>query len=127
VANGKAITITDIESPRVKVALFTQHAILSLATTAGLEFPDPQFPNNSREIVFYADSPAIANAALDGLVLTPDPNFPNPFDYGQISVNVWVEDTTIVSYPSTASAYTNVTVTPVDDAPVAVDDNYAVL
>jgi VCBS repeat-containing protein len=73
-ANGNAITITDVESPTILVALFVQEGILTLANTDGLEFPDPSHMNNSREIVFYADNPAEANAALNGLAFTPDAN-----------------------------------------------------
>src|SRR5262249_34140724 len=121
-ANGKAITITDVESPRVQVVLMTQNGILSLATTAGLAFPDPASLNNSPRITFYADDPAEANAALNGLVFTPNPDF-----NGSVYFDVWVQDLTVVSYyPVTASAYVPITVSPVNDAPVAADDSYAV-
>ncbi len=70
-ANGNAITIFDIESPRVLVALLVQNGILTLPSTAGLEFPDPQNLNNSPSVVFIADDPAEANAALNGLIFTP--------------------------------------------------------
>src|SRR5262249_50900183 len=121
-ANGKAITITDIESPRVLVSVFVQNGILTLATTAGLTFPDPQSLNNTAHVTFYADNPAVANAALAGLVFTPDPNF-----NGSVYFNVWVQDMSVVSsYPVTASAYLTITVTPVNDPPVAADDSYAV-
>ncbi len=46
-ANGNAITIVDIESPRVLVALLVQDGILTLQNTAGLEFPYPDSVNNS--------------------------------------------------------------------------------
>ena len=74
-ANGNAITMTDIESPRVLVALLVQDGILTLPSTAGLEFPYPESTNNSPSITFYADNPAEANAALDGLVFTPATDF----------------------------------------------------
>ena len=68
-ANGNAITIIDPDSPRVLVNM-SAFGTLSLATTEGLEFPYPDAAaNNSSWIMFYADSPAIANAALDGLRL----------------------------------------------------------
>src|SRR5262249_9228720 len=122
VANGKAITVTDIESPRLLVVLLVQNGILSLPNTTGLQFPDPASLNNSAHVTFYADNPAEANAALDGLVFTPDPNY-----NGTVYSNVWVQDMTVVSsYPVTASAWVPITVTPVNDAPVAADDSYAV-
>src|SRR5262249_18248374 len=121
-ANGKAITVTDIESPRVLVVLLSQNGILTLASTAGLEFPDPTSLNNRPRITFYAHNPAAANAALDGLVFTPDPNY-----NGSVYFNVWVQDMTVVSlYPVTSSASVPITVTPVNDAPVAMDDSYTV-
>src|SRR5262249_34498785 len=92
-----------------------------LGNAAGLEFPDPASLNNSPRVTFYADDPAEANAALDGMVFTPNPNY-----NGLVYFNVMVQDTTFVSFPMTASAYTYITVTPVNDAPVAVDDSYAV-
>ena len=121
-ANNTAITITDIESPRLEVVLLAQNGILSLPNTAGLEFPDPASLNNTAHIAFDADNPAEANAALDGLVFTPAANY-----NGSVYFNVWVQDLSVVSsYPVTASASTTITVTPVNDAPVAVDDGYAV-
>ena len=41
-ANGNAITVTDIESPRVLVALLVQNGILTLPSTAGWNFPIPR-------------------------------------------------------------------------------------
>src|SRR5439155_3574865 len=56
------------------------------------------------------------------LVFTPDPNY-----NGSVYFNVWVQDLTVVSsYPVTASAPVPITITPVNDAPVATDDSYAV-
>ena len=52
----------------------------------------------------------------------PTPNF-----NGQTYLTLLVQDTTFVSYPPIdAFAYAPITVTPVNDAPVAVDDSYAV-
>src|SRR5262245_45910505 len=65
VAGGNAFTVIDPESPRVLVDLLTQDGILTLPSTAGLEFPNPAHINNSPSITFYADNPAEANAALD--------------------------------------------------------------
>jgi VCBS repeat-containing protein len=120
-ATGNAITITDLESPPVLVALLVQNGILTLPSTDGLEFPDPGSVNNSPSITFYADDPAEANAALDGLVFTPDPDF-----HGWVYLSLLVRDTTVVSYPMEAYGSVSITVTPVNDAPVAVDDSYVV-
>src|SRR5262249_61814130 len=103
------------------VSLLVKNGNLTLPSTAGLEFPDPNSVNNSPYITFYADNPAEANAALDGLVFTPDANY-----NGSVYFNFWVQDTTIVSYPVTASASVPITVTPINDAPVAVNDTYLV-
>jgi len=120
-AGGNAFTVADVESPRVIVDLLVQDGILTLPSTAGLEFPEPGSINNSPSIRFYADNPAEANAALDGLVFTPNANF-----NGQVYLTLLVRDTTILFPPVDAFAYTQITVTPVNDAPVAADDFYDV-
>jgi len=97
-----------------------QDGILTLPSTAGLEFPYPDSVNNSPHITFYAANPAAAIAALDGLVLTPNPNY-----HGTINLNVWAQDTTAGnSYYGTTSANVTITVTSVNDAPIAVPDSY---
>ena len=119
-ATGNAITITDIENPRVVVALLVTDGILTLRSTAGLEFPYPDSVNNSKSITFIADSPAEANAALEGLVYTPAPDQHGPFLLG-----VQASDLTSPSYPTDSDwADVAITVTPVPDAPIAADDAY---
>ncbi|MBO0697692.1 MAG: tandem-95 repeat protein, partial [Zavarzinella sp.] len=116
-ANGNAITVTDPESPRVRVTLVVQNGILTLPSTAGLEFPYPDSVNNSPAITFYADDPAEANAALNGLVFTPNANF-----NGSSGLTIQVLDMTIASPPVDAWGFVSINVSPVNDAPVAVDD-----
>ena len=120
-ANGNAFTVIDIESPRVLVALLVQDGILTLPSTAGLEFPDPESINNSPSITFYADNPAEANAALDGLIFTPNAELQRPGLSRRLGPGHdlrlptrWTRSPTCRS-PSP----------PVNDAPVAVDDIYA--
>src|SRR6185369_6796628 len=79
----------------------------------------PGSDNNTSSIAFYADNPAAANAALNGLIMTPDPNY-----NGTIYLNFYVTDTTSTSYYGYASGSTTINVTPVNDAPVAVPDSY---
>src|SRR5262249_14540092 len=119
-ANGNAITVIDIESPPVLVALTTNNGILTLPNTAGLVFY-PGYPNNSSSIAFYADDPAEANAALNGLVFTPNANF-----NGNTYLDVWVEDQSFVAQSVNASAFVPLSVTSVNDVPVAMDDSYSV-
>jgi hypothetical protein len=95
-----------------------QEGILTLQNTAGLEFPYPETTNNSPQITFYADNPAEANAALDGLVFTPNANF-----NGQVYLSLFVQEIGIFP-PMEAFDYTQITITAVNDAPVAVDDFY---
>src|SRR5262249_52137288 len=119
-ANGNGITIADADTPRVLVALLVQDAIITLPNTAGLQFY-PGYTNNSAQVVFYADTPAAANAALNGMIVTPNPNY-----NGTIYLSVWAQDTTArSSYYGTASANVTITVTPVNDPPVAVNDSYS--
>src|SRR6185369_16175168 len=100
-ANGNAITVSDADQPRVLVSLWVQNGILTLPSTAGLEFPYPGSDNNTSSIAFYADNPAAANAALNGLIMTPDPNY-----NGTIYLNFYVTDTTSTSYYGHASGST---------------------
>src|SRR5262249_1508443 len=87
----------------------------------GFESPDPPRLTYTPRVIIYADEPPEANAALNGLIFTPNPNF-----HGSVLFDITVYDTTFVSFPMSASAYTPITVTSVNDVPVAVDDNYAV-
>src|SRR5262249_2770283 len=119
-ANGNAITIVDLDQPRLLVDLLVHDAILTLPYTAGLEFY-PGSGNNRSEITFYADDPAEANAALNGLVFTPNLNY-----NGWVYLDIMVRDTTFVSgYPNDTYGYVPITVTPVNDPPVAVNDSYS--
>src|SRR5262249_52557360 len=111
----------DIENPRVLVSLLASDGILTLPSTVGLEFPNPGEVNNTRAITFYADNPAEANAALNGLIFTPTAN-----QNGSNGLSIMVRDETIVppSLPGYAYANVGITVTPVNDAPVAAPDAY---
>lgn len=115
-AGGNAITIIDPESPRLIVQL-SADGILTLPSTAGLEFPFPENTNNASLILFHADSPAEANAALEGLIYTPSEN-----ETGQSAVDVFVQDMTVFGMPE-AFGTVFVTVTPVNDAPAAIADS----
>jgi len=117
VSGGNAITITDPESPRLLVDLSAWGGILTLPSIAGLEFPYPNHTNNSPNITFYADNPAEANAALDGLIFTPNAN-----ENGQKSLAVHVQDVSPGSFAPSAYDSVFINVVPVDDAPVAVPD-----
>src|SRR5262249_39993581 len=66
------------------------------------------------------DDPAEANAALNGLVFTPNLNYNGPINF-----SILAQDATIVAGPPVqASANVSITVTPVNDAPVAAADSY---
>ena len=118
-AFGTAITVIDPESPRVLVSLLVNGGtgILTLQSTAGLEFPYPGPTNNYHSIAFIADSPAEANAALEGLVLSPAANYNGP-----IYFDIMARDESSPFPGPGVNASVPVTVTPVNDAPVAVAD-----
>ena len=116
-ANGNAITVIDPESPRIRVYL-NALGTLTLSSTEGLEFPYPEYTNNNSTIWFEADTPAEANAALNGLVYTPYTNFAQQDWFG-----VYVMDlTSPPDYMRDASVLIYINVLPVNDAPVAVND-----
>ena len=115
-AGGNAITITDIDGGRVEVSM-SASGTLSLQNTEGLEFPEPNTPNNSPWIIFRADSAAAATAALEGMVFTPFPDM--PFD---VMLSMLVRDLEAPLFSGDTFAEVPITVTPVNDAPVATPD-----
>ncbi|MFO0927186.1 MAG: tandem-95 repeat protein, partial [Gemmataceae bacterium] len=122
VATGNAISISDVDvngSP-VRVMLAGTNGVLTLATTGGLTFGTGD--GTADATMTFTGTLADINAALDGLTFTPPANYAGP---------AWV---TIVTSdlgntgsggPQTATDNVAITVTPVNDAPVAVGDSYA--
>ena len=121
-ATGNAITIADVDNSRVLVSLLVNggDGILTLPSTTGLIFPYLDSVNNNSSITFYAANPAAANAALEGLVFTPDANF-----NGTTSLSIDVQN--VGNDPTALPSrlwlhHLAIAVTPANDAPVAVDD-----
>ncbi|ROS04829.1 VCBS repeat-containing protein [Sinobacterium caligoides] len=68
VANGNAITVSDVDSGELLVSLSVDHGELTLATTAGLSFRQGDGEQDSK-LVFSGTIEDI-NAALDGLLFS---------------------------------------------------------
>jgi hypothetical protein len=81
-ANGNPISVSDADAgnAEVKVTLTAAYGTFSLGGTSGLTFTPAGADNdgtNDTQMVFTGTIPAV-NAALNGLVFTPTPNFSSP-------------------------------------------------
>jgi hypothetical protein len=104
-ATGNAIVISDPDSASLKVFL-SADGILTLASTTGLTFTSG---GNGTYGMIFTGSIADINAALDGLVYTPDPDV-----WGSGEIDITADDgagghTTVSLFP---------TIDPVNDAPI---------
>ncbi len=103
-AAGNAIVISDADSPSLTVSLAAD-GVLTLSGTAGLTFTSG---SNGSYSMSFTGSLADINAALDGLVYTPDPDI-----WGSGEIDITADDgtdqTTVSLFP---------TIDPVNDAPV---------
>ncbi len=99
------------------MSLGVAHGTLTLGTTSGLSFGSGS--NGSGAMTFTGTLTAV-NAALDGLVYAPALNY-----YGPESLTITTNDLGHNPGPAMLSDtdVVAITVTPVNDAPVAVDDS----
>ncbi|MFH0960769.1 MAG: tandem-95 repeat protein [Pseudomonadota bacterium] len=95
---SNAIVISDAENDQITVALTINHGILTAGEASG-------------PILWLMGTPAQVNTVLAGLKYTPTANYNGP---DSINVVVWES---LTAEHLTASSTTNVTVTPVNDAP----------
>src|SRR5262249_28265313 len=84
-ATGNAITVTDIDTVELHITVAVTDGSVTLGTTAGLTFLDGS--NGSGSMTFSASSPAIVNAALDGLLYVPTADF-----HGQATLTIRSRD-----------------------------------
>ncbi len=73
-ANGNGIAVSDSGNPSgtVQITLTASNATIALATTSGLSFSSGT--NGAASMTFTATFPLV-NAALDGMIVTPDAHF----------------------------------------------------
>jgi len=84
--------------------------------------PRPRQPQRHRPRHLHRRQPAAANAAMDGLVFTPDPNYKRDGLLQRLGPGPFRR----LLLPRDRVHLVRITVTPLNDAPVAMDDNYAV-
>ena len=120
-ANGNAFTVSDLESPRVLVALLVQDGILTLPSTAGLEFPDPGKHQQQPVDHLLCRQPGRGQRGAGRTGLHAQRELQRP----GLSHLLRSRHDLRLFPPQEAFDYTQITVTPVNDAPVAVDDIYA--
>ncbi|MFM9964548.1 MAG: DUF2341 domain-containing protein [Planctomycetaceae bacterium] len=122
-ANGNAISVSDVDvgGGLLGVRLTVNNGTLTLGTTANLSFGLGDGIND-RDLLF-AGTVAEVNAALNGLTYSSDANFNGPDtlriqtrDFGNTGAGGELIDDDSIA----------ITVTPVNDLPVANDDDYSV-
>ncbi|PPE66039.1 tandem-95 repeat protein [Caldimonas caldifontis] len=102
--------VTDIDSDLITTTVSVPVGTLVLGSTDGVTVS-----GNGTGVVVLSGSPSAVNAALIWTTYTP------PQDYnGVVDITVTTTDGT-----STVTDSLNVTITPVNDAPVAVDDTFS--
>ncbi len=122
-AGGNAITVSDVDagSNPVIVTLTATNGTLTLGSTAGLTFGTGD--GSDDPTMTFVGTLAESNAALDGLRFDPTPNYNGP-----AGIQITVDDQGNVG---TGGAKVDldtidITIAPVNDAPVASDEAYEV-
>ncbi|MEO1491120.1 MAG: tandem-95 repeat protein [Pseudomonadota bacterium] len=88
-ANGNAITVDNVDGAQTTVVLTATGGTMTLAQTTGVILGDGDGATD--EQIVLTGTAAAVNAALDGLIFDPTPDFNGT---GGIDVNVIVEDAT---------------------------------
>ncbi|MCA9145020.1 MAG: DUF4347 domain-containing protein, partial [Planctomycetales bacterium] len=119
IANGNAISVSDLDAGNnmVEVTLAAQQGTLTLSGTSGLMFSSGD--GTSDVTTTFRGTLANINAALNGLVYTPTANY-----FGPASLAVTTNDLGNLGSGGAHSDIDSVTitVTAVNDAPVAMND-----
>lgn len=121
--NGNRISISDIDagSNPVQVTLTVTNGTISLASIEDLTFSTGDGFDDTT--MTFTGTVSDINAALNGLTYTPAPNF-----NGAASLQITTDDlgNTGAGGPQSDTTTVNITVNPVNDAPVANSDAYSV-
>lgn len=119
VANGNAIAVDDVDigSDPFEITLTAGNGTLTLASTTGLTLSEGTGTNDARMV--FRGLKAAVNAALNGLTFIPTPNL-----YGPAGVTLVTSDlgSTGKGGVQTTTSPIVVTVSPLNDAPKAIDD-----
>ena len=121
-ANGNQLSITDVDAGAglVEVTLSVTYGTLTLASTTGLTF---QAGANGSAIMTVRGTTIDLNAALDGMSYAPTLNYNGPALLTLVTDDL---GNTGTGGPLSDSDTVAITVTPVNDLPVANDDAAAV-
>ncbi|HEX8200129.1 MAG TPA: Ig-like domain-containing protein, partial [Isosphaeraceae bacterium] len=120
---GNAISIADVDAgtAEVEVHLVVTNGTLTFAWIAGLSFTSGDGTGDAGMI--FRGTIAAINAALDGLRFQPTPDF-----NGMATLTITTDDlgNTGAGGPLSDTDSVTITVSPVNDAPAAVDDSLSV-
>lgn len=121
-ANGNQISISDPDAGAnpVQVTLTATNGTLTLSTTAGLTFTVGD--GTADATMTFTGTITDINAALNGLTFTPTANYNGP---ATLTITTNDQGNTGDPGPLSDTDVVAITVNPVNDAPVAVDDAYA--
>jgi Domain of unknown function (DUF4394)/Bacterial Ig domain/Calx-beta domain/Domain of unknown function (DUF4214) len=120
--NGNQISISDPDAGAnpVQVSLTATNGTLTLSNTAGLTFTVGDGTNDAN--MTFTGTITDINAALNGLTFTPTANYNGP---ATLTITTNDQGNTGDPLPLSDTDVVNITVNPVNDAPVAVNDAYA--
>lgn len=113
VANGAAVTVTDVDTPALEVRLTATNGVVTLASRTGLSF---QAGDGIQDpLITFSGAQAAIATALNGLTFQPTPDFS-----GAASLAVEARDNPTGAW--LAPAVVSVSVAAVNDPPDAVND-----
>ncbi len=119
--NGNTLAITDVDAASLRVTLTVTNGALTLGTRTGLSFAVGD--GIADATMTFTGSVSAVNAGLNGLTYLPTANF---FGTATLSIAVDDEGSSGAGGPLTASANLAITVTSVNDVPLAVNDAFTV-
>ncbi|MDY7229133.1 Ig-like domain-containing protein [Hyalangium rubrum] len=122
-ANGNPVSIADPDAGTepVQVTLTVTNGTLTLGSTPGLTFTEGDGASDTK--VTFTGTQADINAALAGLTFTPDANYNGP---ATLTLTTNDQGNSGDGGPLSDTDTVEINVTPVNDAPTAVDDTASV-
>ncbi|MDP1823041.1 MAG: Ig-like domain-containing protein [Archangium sp.] len=118
--NGNVVTVADVDAPSLQVSLSALHGTVSLTATTGLVFQVGS--GTAAPTMTFSGTLTSINAALNGLRLTPPPNFEGLTGVTLVSRDLGVAGAGGALFDEDTI---NVAVVGVNDAPTGVNDAFS--